>query len=407
MHTILLPTDKQAFYKLSRRERADLYDQATQRIKSLPIDERALHDVEDEKINADLYFVRDFKAFNKLIQEDMDQRTTLIDKAQRGEGIHLEGYSDTLSNNMKAGTNMENLEVRSLQKYITSGYKHMDEQEQRALNVSGSGVVIPTSVMERLITDEKYSTLLNQATVFNEPRAGKISIPIASNTSASWKIENSDVNGSAATYEASPSLTNLELGGFELYRWARISAAAHSLSTEGFEQMLLQVLGAEVVETLEEAFVKGSGSAQPKGLDNLTYVLNTNLVEATTAIGAADIAKAVGLLPAKYARNSIVMMNTSTLADVALLKGTTEFAYDLSTGAQSFLGHPIVVNEHVADDVIYIVDPKELYVRFSMPMALEANTASGFTKASVDLRALTVVDAAWNPKAVVKVAIAA
>lgn len=403
MHTILLPTDKQAFYKLSRRERADLYDQATQRIKSLPTDERALHDVEDEKINADLYFVRDFKAFNKLIQEDMDQRTTLIDKAQRGEGTHLEGYSDTLSNNMKAGTNMENLEVRSLQKYITSGYKNMDEQEQRALNVSGSAVVIPTEVFNKLITDQKYSTLLNRATVFNEPSAGKISIPIIGANSAAWHVEN------APASEATGALTAITLGGFELLRVAQISAAAHSLSAEGFANMLLQVLGAEVIETMEETFIKGTGTAQPKGLDNLSYVLNTNLINATTSIKPQDLSLAISKLPAKYARNAIIMMNTKTLSDVALFTaGTgTSFAYDLSSGAQKFLGHEIVVNEHIANDVIYVVDPAELYVRFSMPLALEVDKSSGFTSASINLRALMVADSAFNPKAVVKVAIGA
>ena len=397
---LTLPTDKKTFESLSRYERSELYEKAIEVIKSLPKEKRSLQDKTDDELSEAIALVKDFKTFKNLIDESINERNALIERA-KVESTLVERAD---SAHQKAGEkNMENIEVRSLQKYLTAGYKNMDEVERRALNVSGSGVVIPTSVMERLITEEKYSTLLSKATVFNEPKAGKISIPIASNTSASWKIENADKDALDASYEATPTLTNLQLGGYELYRWARISAAAHSLSSEGFEQMLLQVLGSEVVETLEEAFVKGSGSEQPKGLDNLTFVKDTNLIEATTAIAPADIAQAISLLPAKYARNAIVMVNTATLADIAMFKGTTEFAFDLSTGAQSFLGHPIVVNEHMADDEVYIVDPKELYVRFSMPIQLEANTSSGFTKASVDLRALTVVDAAWNPKAVVKV----
>ena len=65
------------------------------------------------------------------------------------------------------------------------------------------------------------------------------------------------------------------------------------------------------------------------------------------------------------------------------------------------------MNEHVADDVVYIVDPSELYVRFAMPLQVEANRSSGFTSASVDLRALTVVDSAWNANAISKVYIKA
>ena len=67
------------------------------------------------------------------------------------------------------------------------------------------------------------------------------------------------------------------------------------------------------------------------------------------------------------------------------------------------LGHEIVISEHVAADTVYIVDPRELYVRFSMPVQIEADRSSGFTSASVNMRALCVVDAAWNPAACVRI----
>ena len=184
-----------------------------------------------------------------------------------------------------------------------------------------------------------------------------------------------------------------------------MSAAAYSMSSSEFEGMMLNLLSSELVEELEKAFVDGTGVGQPTGLKALSFTKNVNAIEVAngTAIAPKDIADAIALLQAKYARNSIVMCNTGTLADIALFKGTSEFAYNLSDGASKFLGHEIVVNEHVADDVIYVVDPKELYVRFAMPVQVEANHSSGFTQASVDLRALTVVDAAWNTKAVSKV----
>ncbi len=389
--------------EISFKDLIQMQPEMEQRKAELPKTEAQLEALSNDQIRALIDEADMIKRYEETKAKAIEQRQALIDATLQGKGMVIEQMDEHPQKDKQNMT--ENLELRALQKYVTAGYKNMSETEQRALNVLGSAVVIPTNVMNRLITDEKYSTLLSMATVFNEPKAGKISIPIASNTSASWKIENSDVDGDDASYEATPSLTNIELGGYELYRWARISAAAHSLSSEGFEQMLLQVLGSEVIEALEAAFVKGSGSAQPKGLDNLTWVADSNLIEATTAIAPADIAKAISLLKAKYARNAIVMMNTATYADVALFKGTTEFAYDLSSAAEKFLGHKIVINEHVADDVIYIVDPAELYVRFSMPLQLDVDASSSFTKASVDLRCLTVVDAAFNPKACVKVAI--
>ena len=402
-----LPQNKEVFNQLGRYERSELHELTTKRLNEMPKEERTLEQQETHQLKALLNEAEQIEIFRSLYQEDIQEREALIEEAKQG-GVTIESYQVNERKQVKEPMeNNKEIEVRSLQKYLVSGYKNMNDEEQRALNVSGSAVVIPTEVMNRLITDEKYSTLLNRATVFNEPRAGKISIPIASNTSASFKIENSAVDGSEASYEASPTLTNLELSAYELMRLAQISSAAHSLSTAEFENTLLQLLGSEVIETLEGSFIQGTGVGEPLGLDNMSWTPDVNAIEATTAIAPADIAAAISLLKAKYARNAVVMMNTSTYADVALFKGTNEFAYDLSAGAEKFLGHQIIINEWVKDDEIFILDPKELYVRFSMPLQLEADKSAGFTSASIHLRALCIVDAKFNPKAVAKVSIAA
>jgi|GEM_PF-4180594 len=299
----------------------------------------------------------------------------------------------------------ENIEMRAFQKYITTGVKNMTEAEERALDLSGSAAVLPVDVHNKLITSEKYSDLLNRATVINQGGAGKIYIPIASNTAASWKVENTDkIND--ASIEASPTLTKLELGGYELMRLLQISAASTSMTVGGFTDLMLQLLAAEVIETLEKSFISGTGAGQPKGLDNLTWTTNTNqIVTATTStdIAAGDIASALSLLPQKYARNAIILMNSDMLYNVSQFLGTAEYAYNLADGATAFLGKQIVVSEHMADDTVYIVDPKELYVRFADPLAIAADKSAGFTSASIFLRALAVVDAVWNPAACVAV----
>ena len=312
------------------------------------------------------------------------------------------------------GKNMERLnnglELKAFQKYLTTGIKTMTDTELSALSLSGSAAVIPTTIMKTLISDEKWSDLLHRATVMIEEHAGKIKIPIASNTAASWKLECSDVDAESNSYEASPTLTNLELGGYELYRWSRISSASYSMATVEFQEMILELLSAEVVETLEKSFISGTGSGQPKGLDNLTWTPGTNqklTASEETPIGPADIATALSYLPQRYARNAIILMNADMLYKVSQFKGTQEYAFSLSDGATRFLGKEIVLSEHMADDTIYIIDPKQLYVRFAMPIQVEADRSSGFTAASIDLRALAVVDAAFNPSACVAVGLGA
>ena len=331
-------------------------------------------------------------------------------RAINGEipGVVISGaISQSRSN--KEVNNMHNentlVEIRGLQKFLTTGANTLTDQEQRALNVSGSAAVLPVEVQNQLITNSKYSDLMFRATVFNQGGAGKLNIPIASNTEASWKVENTDkIND--VSIEASPTLTKLELGGYELMRLMQMSAAASSMTVGGFESLMLELLGSEVIETLEKSFISGSGTNQPKGLDSLTWTSGTNQIltaSAATEIVAADVAKALSLLPQKYARNAIILMNSDMLYKVSQFKGTQEYAYNMADGATTFLGKEIVVSEHMADDTVYIADPKELYVRFAQPLMIEADKSAGFTSASIYLRALAVVDAAWNPAAVVAV----
>ena len=165
----------------------------------------------------------------------------------------------------------------------------------------------------------------------------------------------------------------------------------------------------EVVETLENAFITGDADsdAPHDGLQNLTWTPNTNAVEATTAITAADVAKGLSLLPQKYARNAILLMNANTAYNtVGLFKGTSEYAYSLADGAARFMGKEIHISEYCADNDIYIIDPAQLYVRFAKQPVVEVDKSVGFTSATNTMRCLTVVDFAWNTAAAVRVGVA-
>lgn len=342
--------------------------------------------------------------------EGMKSRQATAQKITRGEANCklLETYQG-----IKGGIQMESesevktseLEMRSFQKFISQGARNMTEPEMRSLVLSGSAAVTPIQIMKQLITSEKYSDLLFRATVINEPGAGRVYIPIASNNTPLWHTE-----ATAILAEAAPTLTRLELGGYELLRLMRVSAACYSLSTGDFMDMMLNLLSAEVVEGLEASFITGDGSGCPVGLDELTWTTNTNEILTTnsgTPIAATNIAAALSLLPQKYARKAVLLVNAKTLYAIGLYKGTSEYAYNMADGASAFMGKPIIVNEHVSDDCVYIVDPSQLYVRFAMPITLEADRSSGFNAASIDMRALTVVDAVWNPAACIHVGLGA
>ncbi|MBP1920957.1 phage major capsid protein [Youngiibacter multivorans] len=391
------------------------YAEAKQKLKDF-------QDIPDEKLNS--MSLEELRTLNnevdevrKIIKREEAKGAEILQTREKAlnEGVVIRTFGINGTNTMTGGTKaMEDtnkeLEVRSFQRYLAGEYNLMNDTEKRALDMSGSAAVVPLEIANKLLTSDKYSDLLHRATVISNGAPGNIQIPIASATAAAWKLENSEVDGSEVAYEAAPTLTYLSLGGYELFRHMRVSAAAASMATGSFQNMMLELLQGEVIEALEKSFIDGSGTGQPKGLANLTWDATNQKLTASsiTPIAPADIAGALALLPNKYARNAVIIANTDTVFNtMGLFKGTTEFAYNLADAAEKFMGHQIIINEHVADDVIYIVDPSQLYVRFAMPIQVEANRASGFTSASIDLRALTVVDAVWNPKACARVGLGA
>lgn len=299
---------------------------------------------------------------------------------------------------------MENIEIRAFQKYITEGsIKNLTAEERAGLVTSGAGAVMPVEIFNQMITSGKYSDLLSRATVMNLSGAGTVKVPIASSTAASWKTEIQPIDPTA------PTLTSLDLGGKELMRAIQYSAAVEHMTAEQFTTWMADLCASEVVETLEAAFITATAGtdAPHNGLQKLTWTPNTNEVEAADEITAADVAKGLSLLPQKYARNAILLMNANTAYNaVGLFKGTSEYAYNMADGATRFMGKEIHISEYCADNEIYIIDPAQLYVRFAMQPVVEVDKSVGFLSAANTMRCLTVVDFAWNTAAAVRVGIA-
>jgi HK97 family phage major capsid protein len=312
-------------------------------------------------------------------------------------------FNEKEVNSMKMKNAME---VKAFQNYIALGgdMRTMTEDMRNAVTTSGAGAVLPVDIFKRLITDGKYSDLLHRATIINQGAAGTVKIPLADSHSASWKAETDSVN------PTNPTLTSIDLGGKELMRAIQYSAAVDSLAIDNFVDIIATLVSSETVETLERSFVSGNtANGEPhNGLQNLTWTPDTNAVITDTVdtdLTAADVAKGLSMMPQKYSRNAILIMNANTAYNtVGLFKGTSEYAYSMADGASTFMKKEIIINEHCADNEIYIVDPKELYVRFAMMPAVEVDKSSGFLSATTSMRCLTVVDYAWNTAACVKVA---
>jgi HK97 family phage major capsid protein len=385
---------------LTHKDLIGIVSEINKRSKSIPKDIETVKNLPDVEIRGYMHEVDLIQNAKEIVKRYQEHRENIIQATLDGKGEELLTVSEP---NQKDKNKMENLEIRSFQKYITEGTRNMNETEMRALDLSGSAAVLPVEIYSNLITSNKFADLLPRATVMNIANAGNVYVPIASASGAAWRTE---LDPGA---ELSPTLTKLELGGYELMRLLQISAAANSMASADFTNMLTELIGSEVIEELEKSFIAGTGLGQPKGLIAHTWDASNQKLTASavTAIAPADIAAALALLPQKYARNAVLVMNADMFYKVGLFKATAEYGYDLASGATSFMGHQIIVNEHVANDTIYAVDPKQLYVRFANPMAIEVDRSAGFTSATIYLRSLCVVDAKWKPKGCVRLGLGA
>lgn len=342
-----------------------------------------------------------FKQLEGELAAMVEKRWQTVNAVSNGEGETIRKFENDTFGKDK---NMENIEMRAFQKFIAQGtMQNLTAEERAGLTTSGAGAVMPVEIYNHMITDSKYSDLLSRATVLNVSDAGTLKVPVASSNTATWKEELTAVTAT------SPTLTSIDLGGKELMRVVQYSAAVESMTASQFTTWMSDLCASEVVETLENAFITGDtdSDAPHDGLQNLTWTPNTNAVEATTAITAADVAKGLSLLPQKYARNAILLMNANTAYNtVGLFKGTSEYAYSLADGAARFMGKEIHISEYCADNEIYIIDPAQLYVRFAKQPVVEVDKSVGFTSATNTMRCLTVVDFAWNTAAAVRVGVA-
>lgn len=353
-------------------------------------------------------------ACDKIIAEANDILEVLESEERGKSGSRARGFNpiatfsigdiDAPGKEEKRGLNAtKEKEIRAFQTFVTTGLKGLGATEQRALTTNGAAAVIPKAIQDAMITDHKYSDLLHMANVSDISHRGKLVIPIASSGTAIVHAEGEEIA------DGTPKLTTLELSGFEIVSLASVSRSVADMAPENFMQKMSDFVAAEVGEKLEDLFINGTGENQPRGLMNLEWNESgdkPNAVGAEDFINVFDIAHGLSLLPQKYARNAVVLMNTETYyRTLCAVGGDGAYTFEMSIASEKILSKPIILSEHVPKQTAFIVDPHENYVNFAAPIQVETSADSGFSKHVIDIKAFATMDAAWNPAACVKVAV--
>lgn len=269
------------------------------------------------------------------------------------------------------------------------------EKRADAFNSSSdTAAVLPTATLNEIVRKaHTMGGLLAECRAFNVPT--KISIPVgAAGSKAAWHTEGAAVDTEKAT------VVNVSFDGYEIIKIFSISEKVRKMSVPAFEAYLTDELTACVMETIADALVNGTGSAQGTGLNTITWTNGTNAVEVakTGSLSYANVVKAVSLLKRGYSAGAKWAMNNATLYNVFYgmvdTNGRPIFIADpKAENIGKILGYEVVVDDNIADNDVYFGNYSK-YLAYNLPegIVVDVSRESGFRKGVIDYRALTIAD---------------
>lgn len=262
--------------------------------------------------------------------------------------------------------------------------------------VTESAAVVPTSTLNEIVKKARtIGGIMPHCRGFNMP--SKIAIPVGTpGTKAAWHTEGAAVD---AEQHVPASVT---FNGYEIIKIFSISAATKAMTVAAFESYLVDELTACVMETIADALVNGTGSAQGTGiLTGVTFsASNKNLVTGSGTSGAityADVVAAVAMLKRGYSAGAKWAMNNATLYNVfyGMVDGNKRPIFIADPKAENIgkiLGFEVVVDDNMPANTV--VFGNFHYMGYNMPQGIVVETSreSSFRSGLIDYRALAVAD---------------
>ncbi|MDX0889768.1 phage major capsid protein [Sinorhizobium medicae] len=251
------------------------------------------------------------------------------------------------ANNNHAAADNDNSERKAFVSYLRRGVERIAPEEVKALTVSADangGFLAPEEFGSELIKLlNEYSPVRSYARVVSIS-APEIKYPRrVSGTAATWVGETDDRTESGMTFE------QVTLTPFELATFTDVSNQLLEDNAYGLEGELLADYAESFGKTEGLAFVKGTGTGQPKGIMTASGIkeVKTGVADAFPAANPADVL--IGMyhgIATTHANSGVWLMNRQTLGTIRQWKdGNGRYlVLDPITagGASTLLGRPIV-----------------------------------------------------------------
>lgn len=251
------------------------------------------------------------------------------------------------NNNHPAAGNDNDIERKAFVSYLRRGVERIGPDEVKALTVSNDangGYLAPEEFGSELIKLlNEYSPIRSYARVVSIS-APEIKYPRrVSGTGATWVGETDDRTESGMTFE------QVTLTPFELATFTDVSTQLLEDNAYGLEGELLADYAESFGKTEGLAFVKGTGTGQPKGIMAASGIkeVKTGVAATFPTTNPADVI--IGMyhqIATSHAQNGAWLMNRNTLSIIRQWKDGTGRYLVLDPisagGVMTLLGRPIV-----------------------------------------------------------------
>ena len=288
-----------------------------------------------------------------------EKRNGILDNIAKGGGVSIRSFGKKEEDNADPDDPFGTPEYRSAWLKNLRRLPLTDAEKRAYANASGTGAeVVPTQTANEIISKvKKLAPMLNEVTLLHVKGAVKFVVE-GTNNDAAIHTEN------AAITPAADTLTTVTLSGYEIVKLVQISDTVMTMSIAAFESWIVDMLAEAIARKVEDFFINGTGTSQPKGIDkaNTWGATNSVSVGASASLTAANVQTLIGLLNAGYDRNAKFVMSKRTLfTDFMPLQDTGKNHIVTVQGNSYFVyGYPVLLSDYVKEHEAFLGDFKKV-----------------------------------------------
>lgn len=288
-----------------------------------------------------------------------EKRNGILDNIAKGGGVSVRSFGKKEESNADPEDPFGTPEYRSAWLKNLRRLPLTDAEKRAYANASGTGAeVVPTQTANEIISKvKKLAPMLNEVTLLHVKGAVKFVVE-GTNNDAAIHTENAVIKPAADT------LTTVTLSGYEIVKLVQISDTVMTMSIAAFESWIVDMLAEAIARKVEDFFINGTGTSQPKGIDkaNTWDTTNSVSVDASASLTAANVQTLIGLLNAGYDRNAKFVMSKRTLfTDFMPLQDTSKNHIVTVQGNSYFVyGYPVLLSDYVKEHEAFLGDFKKV-----------------------------------------------